>query len=298
MSRPWSSAVAAGFGLAVLCAGCAAPDLGEAPGRSSISRPSVGTAPGPESPATSPARPRPSLAGTPSPAPPRTSAPADDVPADGGRPALGSALRGRVVTGMPSAGKVVALTFDGGADARAADRVIAALRNGGVAASFFVTGAFAKANPGLMRRLAAIGPVGNHTWDHPHSPAITSESLRGELARAATVIASTTGRDPRPYFRFPFGEYDARTLGVVNAEGYAAIGWSVDSLGWKGTSGGMSATAVTRRVVGAAEPGAIVLMHLGGHPTDGSTLDADALPGVIAAYRKAGYRFVILDALG
>lgn len=38
-------------------------------------------------------------------------------------------------------------------------------------------------------------------------------------------------------------------------------------------------------------------MHLGGHPTDGSTLDADALPAIIDGYRAAGYRFVTLAGL-
>lgn len=44
-------------------------------------------------------------------------------------------------------------------------------------------------------------------------------------------------------------------------------------------------------------PGEIVLMHVGQHPTDGSTLDADALPTVIEALRAKGYGFTTLAAL-
>lgn len=51
------------------------------------------------------------------------------------------------------------------------------------------------------------------------------------------------------------------------------------------------------RVLAAATPGEIVLMHVGAHPTDHSTLDADALPAVITGLRERGYRFVTLDAL-
>jgi hypothetical protein len=40
-----------------------------------------------------------------------------------------------------------------------------------------------------------------------------------------------------------------------------------------------------------------VLLHAGSHPDDGSTLDADALPEVIAQLRAAGYGFVTLDVL-
>ena len=38
--------------------------------------------------------------------------------------------------------------------------------------------------------------------------------------------------------------------------------------------------------------------HVGSHPSDHSTLDADALPRVISGLRAAGYDFVTLDALG
>ncbi len=38
-------------------------------------------------------------------------------------------------------------------------------------------------------------------------------------------------------------------------------------------------------------------MHIGSNPDDGSTLDADALPGMITRMRVAGYEFVTLDEL-
>jgi peptidoglycan/xylan/chitin deacetylase (PgdA/CDA1 family) len=38
-------------------------------------------------------------------------------------------------------------------------------------------------------------------------------------------------------------------------------------------------------------------MHIGSNPTDGTTLDASALPRIIDGLRARGYRFVTLDAL-
>lgn len=49
-----------------------------------------------------------------------------------------------------------------------------------------------------------------------------------------------------------------------------------------------------RRVLAAARPGAIVLLHAGRHPQDGSTLDADALPGIIRGLVKRGYDFTTI----
>jgi peptidoglycan/xylan/chitin deacetylase (PgdA/CDA1 family) len=41
----------------------------------------------------------------------------------------------------------------------------------------------------------------------------------------------------------------------------------------------------------------VVLMHVGSHPEERSTLDADALPAVISSLRDRGHGFVTLDAL-
>src|SRR5208337_2925213 len=50
------------------------------------------------------------------------------------------------------------------------------------------------------------------------------------------------------------------------------------------------------RVIAARQPGEIVLMHPAA-TVDGSTLDADALPAVIAALQSYGYSFVTINAL-
>ena len=100
---------------------------------------------------------------------------------------------------------------------------------------------------------------------------------------------------PGPWFRFPYGARDARTIALVDDECYVAVRWTVDSLGWKGTSGGMTAATVRDRVVAAARPGMIVLMHVGANPDDGTTLDAAALPAIITALRARGYSFVTLQ---
>ena len=83
---------------------------------------------------------------------------------------------------------------------------------------------------------------------------------------------------------------------MVNAAGYVPFRWTVDSLGWQGTSGGRSAAYVCQRVLGTVQPGQVVLLHVGAHPTDCSTLDADALSCIIDGTRARGYGFFTLDA--
>jgi peptidoglycan/xylan/chitin deacetylase (PgdA/CDA1 family) len=47
----------------------------------------------------------------------------------------------------------------------------------------------------------------------------------------------------------------------------------------------------------ALRPGAIVLMHVGANPDDGTTYDADALPTLIDRLRAAGYGFTTVRRL-
>lgn len=202
-------------------------------------------------------------------------------------------VTGRVVSRLATTRPVVALTFDGGSGAQGAESVLATLVRERVPATFFLTGVFVEQNPALAPRLARLGPVGNHTVTHPHLSTLVDADVRAQVVSAQAALSRATGRDPRPLFRFPYGEVDARTLRVVNDLGYVAVGWSVDTLGWKGREAGSSVAQVASRVAAGRSPGEIVLMHLGAAP-DGSTLDADALSQVIHEARAAGYTFVSL----
>jgi peptidoglycan/xylan/chitin deacetylase (PgdA/CDA1 family) len=205
---------------------------------------------------------------------------------------------GQDVERIPTSAKIVALTFDAGANAAGLPSILATLRSTGVPATFFLTGRWTENYPAGVRQITAGGyRIGNHSTTHPMMTSISASAIAAELRTARAEIMAAGGPDPRPLFRFPYGDRDARTISVVNGEGYVAVRWTVDSLGWKGTSGGITRQAVIDRVVAAAQPGEIVLMHLGSNPDDASTLDADALPTIIAELRAQGYRFVTLDAL-
>jgi peptidoglycan/xylan/chitin deacetylase (PgdA/CDA1 family) len=222
----------------------------------------------------------------PPPAPPQP--PADPFPA---------ALRGADVGVIPNAGPVVALTFDAGANSAGLPGILQTLAATGVRATFFLTGTWASANQGGVASIVAAGHrVGNHSMTHPGFTSLSDAQIAQQLAGAEAAITAA-GADPRPLFRFPFGERDARTIAAVNALGYLPVRWTVDTLGWKGTSGGITAQIVADRVLAGLQPGEIVLMHIGSNPDDGSTLDADALPQLINRIRQAGYGFTTLDAL-
>jgi len=190
---------------------------------------------------------------------------------------------------------VVALTFDGGGNADGARGVLTVLRREAVPATFFLTGHFVQSFPALARVIGRRYPVGNHTVNHFDLLRLSRPAARREITRAATMIQRATGRDTHPYFRFPYGSRNARTLRLTHDLGYASVRWTVDSWGWMGLSQ-QSVRGAVRRVMDNLVPGEIVLMHLGSS-RDHSTIDSKALPAVIRLVRARGYRFVTLAGI-
>ena len=210
-------------------------------------------------------------------------------------PGVPISLRGEEWTELPTSQRVVALTFDAGANAAGLPSILSTLRATDTPASFFLTGGWAQSFPAAAADVARSYPVGNQTQTHPDLTTLSDAAVRAQIVDADTAIRANAGVDPRPWFRFPFGARDARTQSAVLCLGYGSLRWTVDTLGWQGTSGGQSAATVTSRVLAGLRPGEIVLLHVGSHPGDGSTLDADALPSIIREVEARGYRFVDLD---
>ncbi len=210
--------------------------------------------------------------------------------------ALRSQFVGRQITVLPTSSKVVGLTFDEGANADGVSKILTTLQNNGVPATFFMTGAWARSFPQFAASIGLRYPVGNHTNTHANLTTLTDAQIRAQILGGATAVQSATRYDTHPMFRFPFGASNAHTLSVVNSLGYASINWTVDTLGWQGTSGGQSTATVRGRVLANLRPGEIILMHVGSNPTDHSTLDADALQGVINDLKAEGYGFVVVPS--
>lgn len=283
----------AGAAVTVLAACGSAPPPGVQQGTGTTPAPSTSASPA-SPPVTSPG-------GTPADAvpsaTPSTRPSAMSPVSPGTRPVTGW-LAGKDWTVIPTTRRVIALTFDAGANADAVSSILAILRRAGVPATFFLTGNFVRDFPAAARSIAASGfRIGDHTISHPYLTRLGDAAVRQQILGGARQIASVTGRYPAPLFRFPFGDADARTIALANQAGYVPVRWTVDTLGWEGTAGKISASVVVSRVLGAARPGEIVLMHVGSNPDDHTTFDADALPQVISGLRARGYSFVTLDAL-
>jgi peptidoglycan/xylan/chitin deacetylase (PgdA/CDA1 family) len=188
-----------------------------------------------------------------------------------------------LATNGPRERKLVALTFDDG-PSDYTPGFLDVLRDKGVDGTFFEIGQEMPGREATMRRVLAEGSeLGDHTMNHVEYPDYA------QIAGAAARIASYTHFQPC-LFRPPGGAVDAGVLASAGSLGMRTITWDVDPTDWANPGSG----AVYSRIVGAAQPGSIILMHDGGGNRSGTLA---ALPGIIDTLRARGYRFATVSQL-
>ena len=193
----------------------------------------------------------------------------------------------------------VALTFDAEHPDRphrpgGTEKVLATLAATGTTGSFFVQGRWAEAYPGLARSIADAGHlVGNHSHYHARMPLLQPKGMTADVRAAERAIRRTTGQDPRPWFRCPFGAGtdDPLVLGVLERLGYRETGWDVDGLDWRTVATGRGVAHEAVDAAFAHGDGAVILLH------PWTTATGLALPAIIEGVRARGGTFVRLDAL-
>ncbi len=209
----------------------------------------------------------------------------------------------KVVRHGPRSSGAVALTFDMGGRVGDALAIVDWLIDHGVHATIFMTGAMAdNVNTAAGRKVLAriedhpdLFTLGNHSYSHPDFRTLTASEMVAELERTEDAIRPYCTQDPEPFFRPPYGGYDADVLAAVGAAGYSrTVMWDVDTIDWRPVANdppGPTTDEIVAKVLTGAQGGSIVLMHLGGYNTYA------ALPGIVAGLGAAGYVLADLDQL-
>jgi peptidoglycan/xylan/chitin deacetylase (PgdA/CDA1 family)/glycosyltransferase involved in cell wall biosynthesis len=207
-----------------------------------------------------------------------------------------SQVYGRTAVRGPRDRPAVALTFDDGPAVPSTAEVLDVLGQLQAPATFFLVGENVARHPDLARRIVAEGhTVGNHTQRHRWRDALLDPRYR-DLDRAERQIAAVTGVTPR-FFRPPFGIHTPWQLRRVRRRGMVPVQWSAEA----DDPHRPGADVIARRILDAATPGAIVLLHDG----EGTSAAPDrsqtvaALPATIRGLRARGLAIVPLgDLLG
>lgn len=182
-----------------------------------------------------------------------------------------------------------ALTFDDGPGPYTG-QILSVLRRTHTPATFFVIGELAQRDPGSVRDEALAGEeVGDHTQTHAVTSALSPAAQKAQIVDAADAIQQSGAPFPH-LWRPPYGAFSSATLSILKALRMLLVLWTVDTSDY--------ARPGTERIVytalSGARPGAIILMHDGG----GNRAETvAALPRIIAALRRGGYRLVTVSQL-
>ncbi|NLS44390.1 MAG: polysaccharide deacetylase family protein [Firmicutes bacterium] len=183
----------------------------------------------------------------------------------------------------------VALTFDISWGEQQVLGVLDILREENVKSTFFLSGPWAKRYPHLAQEIERAGhDIGSHGDAHVDLSNYSRAEIAENISTAHDDLLASAGR-VSPYFRPPNGDYNTVVLDTARSLGYETVIWAVDSLDWKNPGVDFMVDRVLKRVF----PGAIILMHA----SDSSKQIQDALPLVIGALRKEGFRLIPLSEL-
>lgn len=186
--------------------------------------------------------------------------------------------------------KEVVLTFDDGPLPGPTDRVLAALKNECVRATFFMLGRNAAAHPELARKVLAEGhTVGHHSYGHPLLSRMSLERAEAEIGRGMTAVETAlygaAGSAPKtPFFRFPGFASSPALLERLKARGFAVFGADLWPGDWNPMTPAQERALLLKRLTRTG--GGIVLLH------DIQPKTAAMLPELLRELKRRDFRIV------
>ena len=198
-------------------------------------------------------------------------------------PAVGSHDYGGTLRLAP---REVVLTFDDGPRPPYTNRVLKALADECLRATFFILGRQANANPQMVKQVYAAGhTVGTHTQNHPMhrmSPVRAMAEINAGIASAGNALGSR--RALAPFFRFPGLYRTSAAEQYLRRRGLMAWSIDVDSYDYRSSS----VNYMLARMIANLESkqGGILLLH------DIQPKTAMVLPSLLRELKRRGFRIV------
>ena len=193
---------------------------------------------------------------------------------------------------LPLGDREVVLTFDDGPWPATTSRVLAALAQECVRATFFLIGKPASEHPELVRKIAAEGhSIGHHTWTHRNLKYMKpgdadAEIDKGIAANEMALHGVATTTPSTPFFRFPYFEMTPQTLEKLQSRGIAVFGADLWASDWNPMTPKAQLNLLIDRLKIAGK--GIILLH------DPKAQTAAMLPALLRYLRDNRYRVVHL----
>ncbi|MCX7738578.1 MAG: polysaccharide deacetylase family protein [Hydrogenothermaceae bacterium] len=206
---------------------------------------------------------------------------------------ISKTILAEVIERLPTDKKVVAITLDACETKTPSylDReIINFLVENNIPFTLFVSGKFITRNRQDLIKLHKTGLVSiqNHSMNHfQHMEKLSLEEVKSEILENEKLIKEITGIKPM-YFRFPGGNYDQKTLQIVESLNYRVVHWTFPS---GDPDKSITPQRLASHVISKTSPGAILIFHANGRGYS----TGEALPKIVSELRSKGYRFVFLE---
>jgi peptidoglycan/xylan/chitin deacetylase (PgdA/CDA1 family) len=197
-------------------------------------------------------------------------------------------------------GKIAYLTFDDGPDGKNTPAILDILKEAGIRATFYVTGAQAEAHPDMLKRIYEEGhAIGNHSYDHRYENLYPNvNGYLAEMQKTDEIIRNLIGVRPL-ITRAPGGRpghFTKEYPSVLKANGYVEHDWNVSS-----------ADAAPHHPVAqdfidnidgqsdkpAVQSACIILLHC----SEGHEETVKALPEILRLLQEKGYTFGVITPM-
>ncbi|WP_235949833.1 polysaccharide deacetylase family protein [Paenibacillus apii] len=199
---------------------------------------------------------------------------------------------GEIVWEVPTAEKLVALTFDDGPDRRLTPEILRLLKQYGAKATFFVVGDKAIRYPEILRAELDEGhEIGNHTFHHPSFQGASSIRILEEISRTQEAVQQATRHKP-VLFRPPGGWYNEAVVDIIKQNRMQMVLWSWHQDTWDWAKPGVG--RIVNKVLGNVRSGDIILMH---DYVYNSTQTVEALKIILPELRRRNYSVVTVSEL-
>jgi len=183
------------------------------------------------------------------------------------------------------------LTFDAGYENGHTAKILDALKENNVPATFFLVGTYLRDNPEIIKRMVDEGHIiGNHTMKHANMSKKSAKDFASDLTKFEELYESIIGSKMPKYYRPPEGVFTEGNLAAAKEMGYKTVFWSVTYADWDNKKQ-PSREHAFEKLMPRLHPGGIILLH------STSSTNADIMHDFIAKCREMGYEFKSLDEL-
>ncbi|WP_066150286.1 polysaccharide deacetylase family sporulation protein PdaB [Anoxybacillus sp. P3H1B] len=184
----------------------------------------------------------------------------------------------------------IALTFDISWGDQYALTILEELKKNRIKnATFFLSASWAESHPQIVKRIQEDGhEIGSMGYNYIDYTQLEDAQIRQDLMKAKKVF-DTLGLKKVTLLRPPSGQFNTKVLKIADSLGYSVVHWSIDSKDWLNPG----VNHIVKNVVHDMKAGDIILLHA----SDSAKQTPQALPQIVEALKKNGYRNVSISEL-